>query len=509
MSLSLSNTKSENDISFNSTSLVSLDGQQIAAGENYELPEVEVGFKCDYLKLLANISVGDTELTTDEYKTVTIVCKIEYMEDEETLTTKPKTICFSPKYQHEVNNKDTYIIFELPAKKIVSINMTVYSNEETEVVTVDKLRLFYSRLMDEETIKEMIQTGGGDVPVVNDLTVYNLEGNYTIDGYNKSLVLDVVIPDKYIEQYVPNQNKVYINWEIIKQTTNCDYYTTKTAGTKVVNGTTYTINYNKLTITAGKSSYNYGQKDGVIKVIARLAQDETVYGEATVEIKNSEVKDFYIKSISSEDDKLHTSEDVTIELGFLPEQSSNTIGGKFILQSYDGVGEANNVYGSNSYTASNAALGNNFTLRGVTAGRVSLYLGNDDLHKQFVFDVVRDTKTQIDYPDSNTYWIIWKNTSNIIYLSTFTFDTVPDDLKIIYNGTRLDIGVAITSQSHYKLDNLSWSYVATYSNDTYLTALCLTVYASNVDVYDASGNLVMEKTENYSDVDLDAIIYGE
>lgn len=169
MSLSLSNTKSENDISFNSASLVSLDNQQISAGGSYTLPEVSVGFKCDYLKILANISVGDTELTTDDYKTVTVVYRIEYLDDEETGETKVKTDCFYPKFQHEVNNKNTYTIIEVPAKKIVNINVKVYSNEEAEVVTVERLRLFYSRLMDEEGTKEVIQESGFIIPILDEL----------------------------------------------------------------------------------------------------------------------------------------------------------------------------------------------------------------------------------------------------------------------------------------------------------------------------------------------------
>lgn len=173
MSLALSNTKSENNISFNSKSLVNLDNQQISAGGSYTLEEVTVGFKCDYLKLLVNISTSDTELTTDDYKTVTAVYKIKYIDDEETNTTKEITECFSPKYQHEVNNKDTYVIIELPAKKIVNINVTIYSNEETDNVTVEKLRLFYSRLMDEEetkeTTKETIKESGFIIPILDEI----------------------------------------------------------------------------------------------------------------------------------------------------------------------------------------------------------------------------------------------------------------------------------------------------------------------------------------------------
>ena len=169
MSLALSNTKSEKDISFNKKSLVNLDNKQVSAGKSYTLEEVTVGFKCDYLKLLVNISTSDTELTTDDYKTVTAVYKIKYIDDEETNITKEITECFSPKYKHEVNNKNTYVIIEVPAKKIVNINITVYNNETTETVTIDKLRLFYSKLMDEEGTKETIKESGFIVPILDEL----------------------------------------------------------------------------------------------------------------------------------------------------------------------------------------------------------------------------------------------------------------------------------------------------------------------------------------------------
>jgi hypothetical protein len=391
MSMSITNGIKEDKISFNKNSLLTIAGESLGTGETYEASTGLINKKCDYLKVVGNISVNDDSITTDDFHPVVVLFEIKYEDEEGNHSLIYEH--FYPKYQHEVGNKDTYTIIELKNKKVVDINVSVVNNEDyVDSISIDKLQLFYSLIIDEETVQEMINAGGsGEVPVVKDLKVYNIEGNYTIDGYSKSLVLDALIPEKYIQEYAPDRNKVYLNWEIIKQTTDCDCYTTTTQGTKVVDGVAHQINYTKLTITAGKKNYNFGQKDGFIKAIARLVHDETVFGEATVEIKNSEVKDFYIKSISSADGKLHTSEDVIIELGFLPEQSSCTISGKFTLQSYDGNGAAKNVYGSNNYSSTNAALGNNFTLRGVKAGKVSLYLGNDDIHKQFIFDVVDDT----------------------------------------------------------------------------------------------------------------------
>lgn len=396
MSMSITNGIKEDKISFNKNSLLTIAGESLSTGETYEASTGLINKKCDYLKVVGNISVNDDSITTDDFHPVVVLFEIKYEDEEGNHSLIYEH--FYPKYQHEVGNKDTYTIIELKNKKVVDINVSVVNNEDyVDSITVDKLQIFYSLIIDEETVQEMINGGGsGEVPVVKDLKVYNIEGNYTIDGYNKSLVLDAVIPEKYIQEYVPDMNGLYLNWEIVKQTTNCDYDTYTTRGTQVVDGVEHRINDTKLTITAGRKNYNYGQKDGFVKAIARLVHDETVFGEATVEIKNSEVKDFYIKSISSADGKLHTSEDVTIELGFLPEQSSCAIGDKFTLQSYDGNGEANNVYGSNSYRTIGTALGNNFTLRGVKAGKVSLYLGDDNLHKEFIFDVVDDADKTID-----------------------------------------------------------------------------------------------------------------
>ena len=396
MSLALSNKKSESNISFNSKSLVSLDSQTVVAGGQYSVPEIEVGFKCDYIKLLVNVSTSDTDLTTDEFKSVTAVYKIEYIEDEEKNISNIRTVCFTPKFQHEVDNKDTYTIIELPAKKITKINMTVYNNEETDI-SIDVARIYYSRLLDEETVKEIAGTGGGDVPVSNILTLYNINNEYTIDGYNKSLILDLVVPDDILEQYGIKTTDAwgvttgYLNiiLDITSKSAGVTYSVTKEDTKRVLNGTEWTIKNSKITIKSTES--NYAAVDGLISVIARIQDNQQLYGECNVEIKNSEVKDIYIKSISSEDGNLHTGSDVKIDIGFLPENSYGAITGSFILQSYDEKGKANNVNGSNNYTKINGTLGNNFTLRGVSEGRVSLYLGNDYVNKTFYFNVIDDT----------------------------------------------------------------------------------------------------------------------
>lgn len=396
MSLALSNKKSENNISFNNKSLASLDNQTVVAGGQYSVPEIEVGYKCDYIKLLVNVSTNDTELTTSEFKSVTAVYKIEYIEDEEKNINNIRTVCFTPKFQHEVGNKNTYTIIELPAKKITKINMTVYNNESTDI-NIDIARIYYSRLMDEEAVKEIAGTGGGDVPVSNVLTLYNINNEYTIDGYNKSLILDLVVPDDILEQYGVKTTDYYggltgyLNTiiDVSSNVAGVTYKISKEDTKRVLNGREWTIKNSKITIKS--TADRYIAVDGLISVIARIQDNQQLFGKCSVDIKNNEVKDFYIKSISSDDGNLHTSYDVKIDIGFLPENSYSAITGKFILQSYDESGKANNVYGSNNYKVTNDTLGNNFTLRGIAEGRVSLYLGNDTINHQFLFNVINDS----------------------------------------------------------------------------------------------------------------------
>lgn len=390
MSMSISDGIKEEKLSFNKNSILTVAGETINTGETYVVGTDIINKKCDYLKVVGNISVSDESLTTDEFHPVVIMFEIKYEDEKGNHSLIYEH--FYPKYQHEVGNKDTYTIIELKNKKLVDINVSVINNEDyTDSVVIDKLQIFYSLIIDEETVQEMIATGGGgEVPVVKDLKVYNIDNNYTIDGYGRTLVLDVVIPEEYIIKHAYGySNRVDITWEL-ENLTGGNVGVTYSNTYTIINGTQYTLYNTKCTLKSGIPTYDFGQKDGLIKVRARLSADETIFGDVVIEIVNSEVKDFYIKSISSEDDKIHTSEDVTIELGFKPEQSSNAIGGKFVLQSYDGKGKANNVYGSNGYSTIGKSLGNNFTLRGVSKGKVSLYLGNDAVHKQFIFDVIKD-----------------------------------------------------------------------------------------------------------------------
>lgn len=478
MSMSISDGIKEEKISFNKNSILTVTGETINTGETYKVGTDIINKKCDYLKVVGNISVSDKSLTTDEFHPVVIMFEIKYEDEEGNHSLIYEH--FYPKYQHEVGNKDTYTIIELKNKKLLDINVSVINNEDyTYSVVIDKLQIFYSLIIDEETVQEMIATGGGgEVPVVKDLKVYNIDNNYTIDGYDRTLILDVVIPEKYLIEYKSgSQNIVDVTWEIENLTGAVYNYSVSNTST-VVNNIQYTLRSGKITIKSSNIYYHsYGQRDGILKVRARLSANETIFGDAIIEIKNSEVKDLYIKSISSEDGKLHTASDVTIELGFKPEQSSNSITGKFILQSYDGKGAANNVYGSNNYEAGSEGLGKHFTLRGVTEGKVSLYLGNDALHKQFIFDVIKDETPVSDvywpaFPDTKSYFCIFREkardgaTANRIEMGTFNCNgNASINVSVGKYGNAITVNnlSGKINQYYLDLDNNTWNLIGEWT----------------------------------------------
>lgn len=697
MSMSISNEIKEDKLSFNKNSILTIAGETINTGETYEVGTDIINKKCDYLKVVGNISVSDESLTTDDFHPVVVLFEIKYEDEDGNHSLIYEH--FYPKYQHEVGNKDTYTIIELKNKKLVDINVDVINNEDyVDSISIDKLQIFYSLIIDEETVQEMINKGGsGDVPVIKDLKIYNIDNNYTIDGYNKSLILNVVIPEEYLIAYKNSSNYVDVTWEI-ESLTGADYYSRSENTSTVVNNINYTLRGGKILISPDiYYSGAYNQRDGILKVRARLEANDTIFGDAVIEIKNSEVKDFYIKSISSEDGKLHTSEDVTIELGFLPEKSSCAISGEFVLQSYDGKGAANNVYGSNNYSSTNAGLGNNFTLRGVSAGKVSLYLGNNNVHKQFIFDVVDDAdktidittntglfeitqgggqlevyprpnydwhggfsfsqvsidggsvtitdkgdyalitgdkngklnlictptygpsaqceitvsnqypedvkltcadnifkipingslmiyaeagnnpnsnydkytwaaekldadveysngvwdkyckyigtalgkfrlsairnvdskfmtsqvikvvqsldsdKTVLNYPNTHAYWVVYRRTDQSNRLWLLTIDgTATLDKLIKTTGNRLNTdNITLGAYAQWKIESGQWANHGSWSGDTSPAGSVGQLYASNLDIYDEEGNLLVAKTDNYDDVDFDAIIYGQ
>lgn len=397
MAMSVSNKLSERNIPFSKNSMITLENISINSGGTYNTHVSDLNKKYQYLKLLCNVSVNNTELTTDAYHSVVVVYNITYLDDNG--NSKLITEHFFPKYQHEVNNKDTYSIIELPYNTIQSIKISVYNNEEdTDNILVEKLSILYSSILDEDTVQDMINSGGNpDIPVAKMLTVYNIDNKYTLDGVNDSLILYVTIPDELIEQYMYKANNynsdrqidLYIDhsgfdvkaYSISLETTN-----------KMIEDKDNPRSYFRLYIPNSKITikplYDNRAKDGKLTITARLANNTEIYGQCEILFTNCEPKDFSIKSISSSDGCLHLNEDTEINFDVIPAQSSQYIKGRFTLKSYDNKGKAKNVYGSDDYSKINDSLEKTFTLRGLEKGKVSLYLGDDNIHHQYIFDVV-------------------------------------------------------------------------------------------------------------------------
>lgn len=482
MSVSISNKQSDKKITFNKKSLFFKTNIQINSGSSTTLNVDNIGKKCKYLKILANVSPSSTDVYTNNGHNVAVVYEITYIDDDNNETVVP--YAFYPRYQHEVNNKNTTDIIDTDSTKIKSIVIKIYNNETNcGYITIDKIAVYYSLFIDEETVEEKVNEGiaggGGEVPTSNVFTIYNVENNFTIDGYGKSLTLDVNVPDDILQKYYyTSASYKYIDlvWELSAESGSPTYSVSYDTKQKILtdaegNNDVYTIKYGKIKILSN-GSYNAG--DGVIKIIVRLNGHEEIYGTAYVEIKNNAVTEIYLKSISSSDEKLHTDDDVTIDIGFRPEKSSCDISGKFILQSYDNEGGAKNVYGYDSYT-SNGSLGSSFTIRGKSAGKVSLYLGNDSVHKQFIFDVINDSGGSDSnivawpkFPDSNSYFCIFREgaRSNRIEMGTFNCSSSAG-ITASANGSKnpLNVNNLSGSVTQYYLDttNNVWVKSGTYT----------------------------------------------
>ncbi len=393
MSVSISNKQSDKKITFNKKSLFSETNIQINSGSSTTLNADNIGKKCKYLKILANVSPSSTEVYTNNGHSVVVVYEITYIDDDNNETVVP--YAFYPRYQHEVNNKNTTDIIDTDSTKIKSIVIKIYNNEkDCGYITIDKIAVYYSLFIDEETVEEKVNegiSGGGEVPTSNVFTIYNLENNFTIDGYGQTLILDVNVPDDILQNnYYTEYSKKYVDLaiDISTESGSPTYFSYVEDSSKAIaNDSIYYIRRGKIIIESTDNHNLTG--DGIIKVVARLINDQTIYGTAYVEIKNNEVQDIYLKNISSSDGKLHTNDDVSIEIGFKPDNCCTESQGVFTLKSYDNVGGANNVYGVNDYHIVADPLGKNFTLRGTSAGKVSLLLQyNKTVSKQFIFDVV-------------------------------------------------------------------------------------------------------------------------
>lgn len=120
-------------------------------------------------------------------------------------------------------------------------------------------------------------------------------------------------------------------------------------------------------------------------------------------------------------------------------------------------------------------------------------------------------KTVLTYPNSQQYWVIYRRIDQGNRLWLLTIDgTVTLDKLIKKTDNRLYTdNITIGAHAQWKIESGQWANHNSWtSGDTNPASNVSTIYASNLNIYDENGNLLLAKTDNYNDVDFDKIIYG-
>lgn len=120
-------------------------------------------------------------------------------------------------------------------------------------------------------------------------------------------------------------------------------------------------------------------------------------------------------------------------------------------------------------------------------------------------------KTVLPYPNSQQYWVVYRRTDQGNRLWLLTIDgTVTLNKLIKKNDNRLYTdNVTLGAYAQYKIESGQWANHGSWSGDTSPAGSVGQLYASNINIYNEDGNLLVAKTDNYDDVDFDAIIYGQ
>lgn len=161
---------------------------------------------------------------------------------------------------------------------------------------------------------------------------------------------------------------------------------------------------------------------------------------------------------------------------------------------------------SNTYTV----------LTGKGLGKVRLnclrYVDNKFMTSQIVKVVqsLDSDKTVLPLPEGAKYWVVYRRTDqgNRLWLAII-LDNITLDKLTFTSENKLNTDVNTTSMKQYRIESGQW-----YQHGSWTTSnnnICSSVgqlYASNLDIYDEEGNLLVAKTDNYDDVDFDKIIYG-
>jgi hypothetical protein len=277
MSMAISTDVKENSISFNRSKYINLYNYTLNMGETYNESHT-LDKKCAYLKLVANISVSDETLTTDDYKNVCIVLGLNYVDDDGNVDVVYEH--FYPKYQHEVNNTDTYVIFNTDNKRITSVDTTVINNEDyVDSIIIKDLYLLYNLYIDEETVKEITATGGGSVVTSQKITAYNLEGrDFILTSDDKLIDIDLRLDEDVIREYFAvsynYSNIVDIGRRVIKG--NPSYTLKQNTIYQSCDGVSYQMTGCRCSITATSGS-------GIVRFTPSFQKESTIYGVFDVE----------------------------------------------------------------------------------------------------------------------------------------------------------------------------------------------------------------------------------
>lgn len=176
MALSVTDNIRESDISFGSKTLIynnsnwKIEGGDVTLGSTIILGEnsrcsMTTGniqtdkLECTHLKLVAHLTCDDESYSTENAHKVCVLYNIEYIDKD-----NKETIIldhFYPNYDFEDNYKD-YSIIKVPSSYIKSVKVTLINNEDISV-KVTETGLYYSRVIKEDNIKDVVSDNFGNM----------------------------------------------------------------------------------------------------------------------------------------------------------------------------------------------------------------------------------------------------------------------------------------------------------------------------------------------------------
>ena len=127
-----------------------------------------------------------------------------------------------------------------------------------------------------------------------------------------------------------------------------------------------------------------------------------------------------------------------------------------------------------------------------------------------VVQTLDSDKTVLNYPNTHAYWVVYRriDQSNRLWLLTIDGTVTLDKLIKKTDNVLYTDNVKLGAYAQYKIKSGQWAKHGSWSGGTAPAGSVGQLYASNLDIYDGSGSLLIAKTNSYDDVDFDKIIYG-